>query len=106
MCRFYWYKHEVMQLLLKMEYQRSMFAQREKMLANLKDQDKADDMPVSNLLPLCSLPVTSALSFGYFFFFFHVQVSMYVYCYESLWLCVLLLCRIRWRKTGWRTRRD
>ena len=44
--RFYWYKHEVMQFLLKMEYQRSMFAQREKMLANLDDKDKSDDIQV------------------------------------------------------------
>ena len=45
--RFYWYKHEVMQFLLKMEYQRSMFAQREKMLANLDDKDKSEDLSVS-----------------------------------------------------------
>ena len=48
--RFYWFKHEVMQFLLKMEYQRSMFAQREKMLANLDDKERSGESLVSYLL--------------------------------------------------------
>ena len=39
--RYRWYKRETMQMLLKMEYQFSVFAQRDKMLANLDRGDQA-----------------------------------------------------------------
>ena len=64
--RFYWFKHEVMQFLLKMEYQRSMFAQRERMLANLDDKERSEETLVSILinisLRLLSLRATECLA--------------------------------------------
>ena len=44
--RYKWFKHDVMQMLLKQEYQRSQHAQREKMLANLDDASKPADVGV------------------------------------------------------------
>ena len=45
--RFKWYRHEVMQTLLKKEYQRSQMAQRGKMMADLEENLRNIDVDVS-----------------------------------------------------------
>ena len=74
--RFRWWKHEVMQVLLKAEYQRSQAAQRQKMLANLDESLKAGPQVRKVYLLFRKKSSTSGKTFFiyliYIFFFFWV----------------------------------